>query len=102
MGKTYFRHYGNFSKTMKFLNHILKKDYLNLLSNEVGLSVDNDYLTGLINFGVVKEEETINLNEELIPYLVEFSCGLNGFFGCTSEYYIDNLKITYKEDEWQH
>lgn len=43
----------------------LKKDYLNLLSNEVGLSVDDDYLTGLINFGVVKEEETINLDEEL-------------------------------------
>lgn len=32
MGKTYFKHVGNFSKTMKFLNHILRKDYMNLLN----------------------------------------------------------------------
>ena len=43
----------------------LKKDYLNLLSNEVGLSTDDDYLSGLINFGVVKEEETLKLDEKL-------------------------------------
>ena len=43
----------------------LKKDYLNLLSNEVGLSSDNDYLSGLINFGVVNKEEILNLDEEL-------------------------------------
>ena len=28
----YFKHKGNFTKTMKFLNHILKKDYLNFLN----------------------------------------------------------------------
>lgn len=63
--------------------------------------VDNTNLTVSININD-NEVATINLNEELIPRVVEFSCGLNGFFGCTSEYYIDNLKITYKEDEWQH
>ena len=63
--------------------------------------VDNTNLTVNININD-NEVATINLNEELIPRVVEFSCGLNGFFGCTSEYYIDNLKITYKEEEWQH
>lgn len=63
--------------------------------------VDNTNLTVSININD-NEVATINLNEELIPYVIEFSCGLNGFFGCTSEYYIDNLKITYKEEEWQH
>lgn len=63
--------------------------------------VDNTNLTVNININD-NEVATINLNEELIPHVVEFSCGLNGFFGCTSEYYIDNLKITYKEEEWQH
>lgn len=63
--------------------------------------VDNTNLTVSININD-NEVATINLNEELIPRVVEFSCGLNGFFGCTSDYYIDNLKITYKEDEWQH
>lgn len=63
--------------------------------------VDNTNLTVSININD-NEVATINLNEELIPYVVEFSCGLNGFFGCTSDYYIDNLKITYKEEEWQH
>ena len=63
--------------------------------------VDNTNLTVNININD-NEVATINLNEELIPYVVGFSCGLNGFFGCTSEYYIDNLKITYKEDEWLH
>lgn len=63
--------------------------------------VDNTNLTVNININD-NEVATINLNEELIPYIVEFSCGLNGFFGCTSDYYIDNLKITYKEEEWQH
>lgn len=63
--------------------------------------VDNTNLTVNININD-NEVATINLNEELIPRVVEFSCGLNGFFGCTSDYYIDNLKITYKEDEWQH
>lgn len=63
--------------------------------------VDNTNLTVSININD-NEVATINLNEELIPRVVEFSCGLNGFFGCTSEYYIDNLKITYKEEEWQH
>lgn len=43
----------------------LKKDYLNLLSNEVGLSTDDDYLSGLIKFGVAKEEEILNLEEAL-------------------------------------
>ena len=63
--------------------------------------VDNTNLIVSININD-NEVATINLNEELIPYVVEFSCGLNGFFGCTSEYYIDNLKITYKEEEWLH
>lgn len=63
--------------------------------------VDNTNLTVSININD-NEVATINLNEELIPRVVEFSCGLNGFFGCTSDYYIDNLKITYKEEEWQH
>lgn len=63
--------------------------------------VDNTNLTVSININD-NEVATINLNEELIPYVIEFSYGLNGFFGCTSEYYIDNLKITYKEEEWQH
>lgn len=63
--------------------------------------VDNTNLIVSININD-NEVATINLNEELIPRVVEFSCGLNGFFGCTSEYYIDNLKITYKEEEWQH
>lgn len=63
--------------------------------------VDNTNLTVNININD-NEVATINLNEELIPHIVEFSCGLNGFFGCTSDYYIDNLKITYKEEEWQH
>ena len=63
--------------------------------------VDNTNLTVNININD-NEVATINLNEELIPRVVEFSCGLNGFFGCTSDYYIDNLKITYKEEEWQH
>lgn len=63
--------------------------------------VDNTNLTVSININD-NEVATINLNEELIPYAVEFAYGLNGFFGCTSEYYIDNLKITYKEEEWQH
>ena len=40
----------------------LKKDYLNLLSHEVGLSSDNDYLGGLINFGVVNKEEILSLS----------------------------------------
>lgn len=63
--------------------------------------VDNTNLIVSININD-NEVATINLNEELIPRIVEFSCGLNGFFGCTTEYYIDNLKITYKEEEWQH
>lgn len=63
--------------------------------------VDNTNLTVNININD-NEVATINLNKELIPYVVGFSCGLNGFFGCTYEYYIDNLKITYKEEEWQH
>ena len=32
MSSVYFKHRGNFTKTMKFLNHILKRDYLNLLN----------------------------------------------------------------------
>lgn len=32
MAYVYFNHKGNFSKTMKFFNHILKRDYLNLLN----------------------------------------------------------------------
>lgn len=63
--------------------------------------VDNTNLTVNININD-NEVATINLNEELIPYDVGFLSGLNGFFGCTSDYYIDNLKITYKEEEWQH
>lgn len=27
-----FKHEGNFSKTMKFLNHVLRRDYMNLLN----------------------------------------------------------------------
>ena len=29
---SYFKHTGNFSRTTKFLNHLLRKDYLNLLN----------------------------------------------------------------------
>ena len=32
MSVVHFSHRGNFSKTMKFFNHILKRDYLNLLN----------------------------------------------------------------------
>ena len=32
MSSSYFKHTGNFSKTTKFLNHILRKDYLILLN----------------------------------------------------------------------
>ena len=32
MANSYFKHTGNFSRTMKFLNHILRKDYMNLLN----------------------------------------------------------------------
>jgi len=32
MSYVHFKHYGNFSKTMKFFNHILRRDYLNLLN----------------------------------------------------------------------
>ena len=32
MSVLHFKHRGNFSKTMKFFNHVLRKDYLNLLN----------------------------------------------------------------------
>lgn len=32
MSYVHFKHSGNFSKTMKFFNHILRRDYLNVLN----------------------------------------------------------------------
>lgn len=117
-----FRHKGNFSKTERFFNFVLKRDYLNLLDNygRIGVSVlasatpkDTGKTASSWNYEIIKEKDRIilaftnsNVNDGAnIAILLQYGHGTrNGGYVTGRDYINPSIQPVFDElasDAWK-